>query len=170
MFEWYPLEEIEKNIVVIYPEANKNSAVRGRNQSWLSPLLLDPTDASNCTVPFASLYFPPGDSHGYIQMEIRLHFLLSVSMCPFHQPISFCVCVCHVKLIGNKKGTGFHIMMLFFNKTEFRFWVEFLIDQFILKVWCYAIKMSHSQIKFCDFTLYIFCFIQSLSSLNWMFK
>ena len=52
--EWHLLEEIEKNIVVtpylplIVP--------------YLPPFPVGPRDASNCTVPFASFYLPPGDS------------------------------------------------------------------------------------------------------------
>ena len=48
---------------------------------YLPPLLVGPTD--DCTVLFASLYFSPGDSHIWSQMENRqcayfhINFLLS---------------------------------------------------------------------------------------------
>ena len=38
-----------------------------------------------------------------------------------------------VKPIGNEKSVS-HYDAIFFNYIEFRFWVEFLIDQFILGV------------------------------------
>ena len=72
IFECYPLEEIEK-LSPSYPEAYGIVQLEAGTSLDCSLLatgcflpvtfLVGPTDASNCTDPFASLYLPPEDSH-----------------------------------------------------------------------------------------------------------
>ena len=60
IFEWHSLEEIEKKKT---PSSDPVVPYLPLIVPYLSPLPVGPTDAPNCTVSFAPLYHPPGDSY-----------------------------------------------------------------------------------------------------------